>query len=85
MKIAYQGVKGAYGYIASVQCFGDSAQIESCTSFQSVFDRVIDGKANFGVIPLENSTAGRVADVHLLLKNKPLFIVVNIFCPYATV
>lgn len=81
MKIAYQGVKGAYGYIASVQCFGDSAQIESCTSFQSVFDRVIDGKANFGVIPLENSTAGRVADVHLLLKNKPLFIVGEYFLP----
>ena len=81
-KVAYQGVKGAYAYIASNQYFGKgNTSLIECNTFQSAFDKVIDGVADYGMIPIENSTAGRVADVHLLLKRKPLHIVAELFLP----
>lgn len=81
MKVAYQGVKGAYSYIASKKLFGESIETVPCDSFQAAFDAVLDDKCAFAMIPIENSTAGRVADVHLLLKSKPLYIVAEYFLP----
>lgn len=81
VRVAFQGVKGAYSYIASKEYFGDKAQVKACDSFQAAFDSVIHGECNFAMIPIENSTAGRVADVHLLVKSKPLFIVAEYFLP----
>ncbi|MAI07641.1 MAG: prephenate dehydratase [Magnetococcales bacterium] len=81
MKVAFQGVKGAYSYIASKELFGESVSAIACDSFQAAFDAVISEECDCAMIPIENSTAGRVADVHLLLKSKPLYIVAEDFLP----
>jgi prephenate dehydratase len=80
-KIAYQGVKGAYSYIAALEYFGQGHDLIECESFQLAFENVLKNNADYAMIPIENSTAGRVADVYLLLKNKPIHILGEFFLP----
>lgn len=58
-------------------------QLEPLASetFEDVFEAVEDGRAELAVIPIENSTAGRVADIHLLLPHKGLYITGEYFLP----
>lgn len=81
LKVAYQGAKGAYSYIAALEYFSEGAELQACESFHSAFDKVLSRDVNYAMIPIENSTAGRVSDVHLLLKNKNLHIVGEFFLP----
>lgn len=74
LKIAYQGVAGAYSHIASQEVFPDSEYV-SCDSFEIAMDLVNKNVVDYAVIPVENSNAGRVADVHFLLPNSGLTIV----------
>ncbi|MBR6663640.1 MAG: prephenate dehydratase [Alphaproteobacteria bacterium] len=71
--VAYQGVHGAYSYIAACDLY-PKAKYLSCLTFRDVFDAVQSGKADVAVIPVENSNAGRVADVHFLLSETNLYI-----------
>ncbi len=73
-KIAFQGVYGAYSHIASMEIFPNDLYIP-CSSFKEVFIAVQTQKVDFGVIPVENSNAGRVTDVHFLLAQTPVNIV----------
>lgn len=73
-KIAFQGLNGAYSDIACRAVVPDSQTIP-CNSFESVIESVHDGKANLAMLPIENSVAGRVADVHSLLPNSNLIII----------
>lgn len=79
-KIAYQGEPGANSDIACQQMF---PQMESvpCASFEDAFDLVSSGTAELAMIPIENSIAGRVADIHLLLPQSDLQIVGEYFLP----
>lgn len=72
--IAFQGVFGAYSHIACQELFSDDTYLP-CTDFTDAFNAVQKGKADFAVIPIENSNAGRVADVHFLLSQTPLHII----------
>ena len=66
IKIAFQGEKGAYSHLASLEIF-PNADIKACPTFEETFqfaDKNSDYKI---VIPLENSLAGRVADIHYLI------------------
>ena len=65
-KVAYQGVEGAFSYIASTHLFPHEDKINYPT-FQEVFQAVADGEVSFGVLPLENSATGDVNDVLDLL------------------
>lgn len=56
-----------------------------CASFEDVFDAVRDGKAKLGMIPIENSQAGRVAEIHQLLPKANLHIVGENFLPVSHV
>jgi chorismate mutase/prephenate dehydratase len=59
-KVAYLGPRATFTHLASVQKFGASAQYIAVNSIKDVFDEVERGRANFGVVPIENTTEGVV-------------------------
>jgi prephenate dehydratase len=74
LKISYQGEPGANSHIACVQARPDHEPLP-CRTFEDAFQAVISGKADLAMIAIENTTAGRVADVHHLLPDSGLRIV----------
>jgi len=73
-KIAFQGVPGAYSHMAC-QAVKPDMDAVSCVSFEDMLSQVQDGKAALAMVPVENSTAGRVADIHHLLPESGLHII----------
>jgi prephenate dehydratase len=73
-KIAYQGEPGANSHIACREAYPDHEAI-ACGTFEDAFAAVKDGEAALAMIPIDNSVAGRVADIHHLLPASNLFIV----------
>jgi prephenate dehydratase len=78
--IAFQGAPGAYSDIACRQIFPDRRSLP-CRSFEDAFAAVTGGEAEYAVIPIDNSLAGRVADVHHLLPRSGLHIIGEHFEP----
>lgn len=74
LKITYQGVAGAYSHIAAKNVFSD-AEYLPCETFEIAMAKVQNHEADYAMIPVENSNAGRVSDVHFLLPKMNLFIV----------
>ena len=74
MKITYQGVAGAYSNIAAMQVFPEQDYLP-CDTFEEAMGKVSAGEADLAMIPVENSNAGRVSDVHFLLPKTGLHIV----------
>ncbi|MFI9835215.1 prephenate dehydratase [Streptomyces sp. NPDC051913] len=75
---AYQGEPGSNSATAARALFPDGRELP-CTSFEQALDAVTLGAADVAVIPVDNSAAGRVADVHHLLPESGLFIVAEYF------
>ena len=73
IKIAFQGEKGAYSHLASLEVFPNS-EIQACFTFEEVFQLASDDANYKIVIPIENSLAGRVADIHYLIPKYKLQI-----------
>ena len=73
VKIAFQGEKGAYSHIACNEVFQD-AETKNCATFEETFKTVFEDENFKAIIPLENSLAGRVADIHHLLPKYKLQI-----------
>ena len=65
-KIAIQGELGAYSHIAADNLYKD-AEIMTCATFEETFKQAYNNSSYKIVIPIENSLAGRVADIHYLL------------------
>ena len=78
--IAYQGEPGANSDIACRDVYPDWERM-ACASFEDVFAAVQEGRAELGMIPIDNSIAGRVADIHHFLPNSGLHIVGEYFLP----
>jgi prephenate dehydratase len=78
--IAYQGEPGAFSHEAARTWF-PSHRPEACPTFEDAFDAVQTGRCALGMIPVENSVAGRVSDVHHLLPKSGLKIVGEHFLP----
>lgn len=78
--IAFQGQPGAYSHLACRRAFPRMTPLP-CASFEDVFTAVRDGEARLAMIPIENSVAGRVADIHHLLPDSALHIVGEEFQP----
>lgn len=72
--IAFQGRSGAYSHMACRQAYPELEPLP-CHSFEDAFAAVRDGQARLAMIPIDNSVAGRVADVHHLLPRGRLHIV----------
>ena len=73
-RVAYQGVEGAYSHLACRDALPDHEPV-SCYSFEDMLTAVQDGTADVAMVPVENSVAGRVADIHHLLPESGLFII----------
>ena len=73
-KIAYQGEPGANSHIACIEAYPGYEPL-SCRTFEDAFQAVKDGEAALAMIPIDNSVAGRVADIHHLMPASNLHIV----------
>ena len=80
MKIAIQGELGAYSHIAVEKLYQD-AEIKTCSTFEDTFKQAYNDPAYKIIIPIENSLAGRVADIHYLLPKYKLQIHGEYFLP----
>jgi prephenate dehydratase len=78
--IAYQGEPGANSHIACRSVYPDWRPL-ACATFEDAFSAISDGTADLGMIPIENSIAGRVADIHHFLPGSGLHIVGEFFLP----
>ena len=78
--IAFMGMEGANADLACRQACPYMHTLP-CASFEDVFEAVASGKAQLGMIPIENSQAGRVAEIHQLLPKTKLHIVGEYFQP----
>lgn len=79
-KIAFQGAKGAFSDLACRTVFPTLETIP-CNAFDDAFSAVNENKADLAMIPIDNTIAGRVADVHHLMPEGNLFIIGEHFQP----
>ena len=77
-KVSFQGIEGANSHLASKKLF-PKAKIVPCETFEEVFDNVKTNRSDIGIIPVENSVAGRVAEIHNLMHKTSLKIVGEYF------
>lgn len=80
IKVAIQGELGAYSHIAVEKLYKD-AEIKTCSTFEETFKQAYNDSSYKIVIPIENSLAGRVADIHYLLPKYKLQIHGEYFLP----
>ena len=73
IKVAFQGEKGAYSHLACLEIFPNAETI-ACYTFEEAFQLAKDNSEYKIVIPIENSLAGRVADIHYLIPKYKLQI-----------
>ena len=66
IKVAFQGEKGAYSHLACLDVFPNVDKV-ACSTFEEAFQLAKDNSEYKIVIPIENSLAGRVADIHYLI------------------
>lgn len=79
-RIAYQGEPGSNSHLVCKQHHGD-AETLPCPSFEEAFAAVSSGAADLAMIPIDNSIAGRVADIHHFLPTSGLHVVGEHFLP----
>jgi prephenate dehydratase len=79
-KVAYQGEPGANSHIACLEARPDHEPM-ACRTFEDAFQAVKDGGAALAMIPIDNSVAGRVADIHHLMPQSNLSIIGEHFLP----
>lgn len=79
-KIAFQGALGAFSDLSCRTMFPDMETLP-CHSFDDAFAAVQNGEAGLAMIPVDNTIAGRVADVHHLLPQSGLYIIAEHFQP----
>jgi prephenate dehydratase len=79
-RIAFQGEPGANSHIACAEAYPDYEPLP-CATFEDAFAAVRSGRAALAMIPIDNSLAGRVADIHHLMPASQLHIVAEWFLP----
>ena len=77
-RIAFQGALGAYSHEACLQARPDMIPVP-CVTFEGVIRAVKEGRADLAMLPVENTTYGRVADIHRLLPQSGLRIIAEAF------
>jgi prephenate dehydratase len=80
LKIVFQGEPGANSHIACKQAY-PKAEPVPCPTFEDALNAVATGEVDLGMIPIENSVAGRVADIHHLMPEAGLHIIAEWFLP----
>lgn len=74
-KVVYAGVPGAYAHAAMMQYFGETVDSYNVKTFRQVVEEVENGNADYGVLPIENTTAGAVTDAYDSLLEAEVYIV----------
>ncbi len=77
-KIAFQGEPGAFSHAAVHELFPDGEALP-CTTFEDTITAVQQGRADYGVVPVENSLYGRITDIYHLLPQSGLHIIAEHF------
>ncbi len=81
VRVVHQGVEGAYSHAAAIQYFGENTEIYHVARFEDAMKEVQLGKADYAVMPIENSSAGAVIDMYDLLTRYDNYIVAETFLP----
>ncbi len=81
MKVAFQGIRGAYSEMALHEHFGNDVEAVSCDTFDDVFELVNKGEVTYGFIPVENTIAGTVVENYDLLFANELFVIAEAYLP----
>jgi prephenate dehydratase len=79
-KIIFQGERGANSDLACREAYPDYEPVP-CPTFEDCFSALSAGDVDLGMIPIENSVAGRVADIHHLMPTAKLHIIAEWFLP----
>src|SRR3979490_2233472 len=79
-RIVFQGEPGANSPLAARELYPDHEPVP-CPTFEDAFSAISAGEAELGMIPIENSVAGRVADIHHLMPDAGLHIIAEHFMP----
>lgn len=79
VRVVYQGVEGAYSHAATLQYFGRDVDAYHVEQFEDAMQEVRDGRADYAVLPIENSSAGAVTDNYDLLVQYKNYIVAETF------
>lgn len=74
-KVVFQGVEGAYSHLAMKTYFGENVDNFHVETFRDVMEAIAKGQADFGILPIENSTAGSVNDNYDLLTEYDNYII----------
>ncbi len=80
LRIVFQGERGANSHIACQEAYPE-AEALPCPTFEDALNAVASGEVDLGMIPIENSVAGRVADIHHLMPGAGLHIIAESFLP----
>ncbi|MDH3997533.1 MAG: prephenate dehydratase [Desulfuromonadales bacterium] len=78
LKVAFLGPKATYTHVATMQQFGFSAQLAPLKSIPSIFDEVSRGRADYGVVPVENSNEGVVSHTLDMFMSSDLKIIAEV-------
>ncbi|MCA9130055.1 MAG: prephenate dehydratase [Planctomycetales bacterium] len=79
--VVYLGPIYSYSYLASVKFFGSGAEFVPVATIAAAFDEIVRGQAAFGVVPVENSTDGRVVDTLGMFARSPVEICGEVLLP----
>ena len=71
LRVAYLGPQYSYSHLATVKRFGESAELAPVGTIAAVFEELSRGQAQFGLVPIENSTDGRVVDTLDMFAQQP--------------
>ena len=74
-RVVYQGVAGAYSEMACINFFGDTSENVGVEQFEDAFRAVKEGRADYAVLPIENSTSGAIRQVYDLMSEYDCYIV----------
>lgn len=73
-RVAYLGPEFSYSYLAATGHFGTSVELVPVGTIKAVFEEVDDGQSDFGIVPIENSTDGRIVDTLGMFARTPVRI-----------
>jgi prephenate dehydratase len=77
-KVVFQGEPGSYSHLAAREALPHCEAVPAPT-FEDAFAAIRDGSVDLGLIPIENSLHGRIADIHYMLPDAPLYILAEHF------
>ncbi len=74
VRVAYLGPEFTYSHLAAVECFGQSSELVPVGTISAAFEEVEQGQSDYGIVPIENSTDGGIADTLECLVRSPVQI-----------